>query len=66
MRSKEEDHMDFKKTQETSERVFVGMYLCIYPTRSEEYVACGGMPGDDAHAFGVSFQDHNGVGEGAG
>lgn len=35
-------------------------------TRSEEYVACGGVPGHDAHALGVSFQNHDGIRDGAG
>lgn len=40
--------------------------MCVRSTRSEEYVACGGVPGDDADAFGVSLQDHDGIGDGAG
>lgn len=35
-------------------------------TRSEKYVACSGVPGDDANTFGVSLQDNNRVGEGTG
>lgn len=40
--------------------------MCVCPTRSEKYVACSGVPGDDAHSFGVTLQHHHGVGEGAG
>ena len=42
------------------------MCVCVCPTRSEKDVACGGVPGDDADTFGVTLQDHDGVGEGAG
>lgn len=34
-------------------------------TSCEKYVACGGVPRDDADPLGVSFQDHDGIGEGA-
>jgi len=42
--------------------VFVG----INPTRSEEDVACSGVPADNADSFGVSLQDNNGIRQGAG
>lgn len=38
----------------------------VRPTRSEEYVARGWVPGDNADPFGVSLQNHDGIREGAG
>lgn len=50
-----EDSAGFKEEVEA--------FVC--PTRSEEYVACGGVPADDADPFGVSLQNHDGIREGA-